>query len=83
MSHDPVPTNTPNVAAGSPSTTAKQVRNLRSCLKVAVDFVAPESLSSVSELLDLQRRCPRDPQEDALSSQYQVWVSRSVGVSSA
>ncbi|GAX77805.1 hypothetical protein CEUSTIGMA_g5248.t1 [Chlamydomonas eustigma] len=41
------------IPAGCPH----QVRNLHSCLKVAVDFVPPESLESVSVLRDSMREC--------------------------
>lgn len=39
---------------------APQVRNLRSCVKVAVDFVSPESIGECLAMAHQLRRCPQD-----------------------
>ena len=50
----------------APARMCRQVRNLRSCIKVALDFVSPESLSQLEQLakdrraLALQETGPPD-----------------------
>jgi hypothetical protein len=48
-----------------------QVRNLRSCIKVAVDFVSPPALEQTLSIVEALRACPRNPQEGPSSSLYQ------------
>ena len=42
-----------------PAGCAHQVRNLRSCVKVALDFVSPEHVDHCVRLCELQRQLPR------------------------
>jgi lysine-specific demethylase 3 len=48
-----------------------QVRNLRSCIKVAMDFVSPESLGQCEHMAQALRRMPHDMAEQPQDRPYQ------------
>ncbi|GAX81301.1 hypothetical protein CEUSTIGMA_g8732.t1 [Chlamydomonas eustigma] len=48
-----------------------QVRNLRGCIKVAVDFVSPECLTQCQIMSERLRRCPQDSEEPPYERAYQ------------
>ena len=47
------------------------MRNLRSCIKVAVDFVSPEAMCQTLAMTEQLERCPRNTDASPHDSIYQ------------
>ncbi len=60
-----------------------QVRNLRSCIKVAVDFVSPEALHECAAMAARLAKIPRDegelPEDSLYGDKLQVGAAGKLG----